>query len=115
MATVRIFSYSELLAASIRPTANRPITDGLFLFKEPYLNNETLSPDTSTAATSAAATAPANTKLLKAQVSSGDRVHYEVTPLGQDLRVATSNSPIISGDEIFNFGEGYIISFLEVT
>jgi hypothetical protein len=115
MATVRIFSYSELLSAPINPSVGRPIGDSLFLLREPYLQNETLSPTTGSAATSAAVTAPAKTKLLKVQVASGQQVHYEVTPNNQDLRTATTDSPITSGEQMFSFNEGDRISFLEVS
>lgn len=115
MATVRIFAYSELVVASIRPTAGRPITEGLFLLREPYLGNETLTPSTSVADNSDADNAPEDTKLLRVQVNGADQVYYEVTPANQTLRVATSNSPVLSGEELLNFGEGWRISFLEVT
>lgn len=115
MATVRLFTYSEMLAASIRPTSNRPITDAIFLLKEPYLANETLTPTTGSAANSALATSPANTRLLKVQVAPSARVHYEITAASQTLRTATTDSPIISGDELFHFGEGYRISLLEAS
>lgn len=115
MANVRIFSYPSLISARVSPTSGRPSTDSFFLLKEPYLGAELLTPTTGVAATSLAATAPAETNLLKAQVDPGIRVHYEVTPNGQTLRTATTNSPIISGDEFFYFGEGYRISFLETS
>lgn len=115
MATVRVFSYSELLSASINPSVGRPIGDSLFLLREPYLQNETLSPTTGSAATSAAATAPAKTKLLKVQVDPGSRAHYEVTPRDQDLRTATTDSPLTSGEQTFSFNEGDRISFLEAS
>lgn len=115
MATVRIFSYSKLVVAEIAATAGRPVTDGIFLLREPYLGNETLTPDTVTAATSQVATAAEETRILKVQVDPGQTVHYEVTPANQDLRTATSDSPKISGDELFNFGEGWRVSFLEAS
>lgn len=115
MATVRIFTYSELLSAPINPSVGRPIGDSLFLLREPYLDNETLSPTTSTAATSAAATAPTKTKLLKVQVDPGERVHYEITPSEQTLRTATTDSPLTSGEQIFSFNEGDRISLLEAS
>lgn len=115
MATVRIFTYSELLSAPISASVGRPIADSLFLLREPYLDNETLSPSTGVAANSSADTAPVKTKLLKVQVNPGERVHYEVTPSGQNLRTATTDSPLTSGEQIFSFNEGDRISFLEAS
>ncbi len=114
MADVRIYSYPSLMVAAVNPSSGRPSSDSVFLLKEPYLAGEVLAPDTLTADSSDAATAPSETKMLKVQVQPGKRVYYEVTPGGQTLRLATSSSPIISGDETLFFGSGYRISFLEV-
>lgn len=115
MATVRIFSYPGLVAATLFSGANRPVTDAVFMYREPYLAGELLSPDTSTPATSSVNTAPAETSLLRVQVDGGKRVHYEITAKDQELRVATINSPIVSGDEMMRFAPEWRISLLEVT
>lgn len=114
MATVRIHSYPELIAAKVNAGGGQFTGDSLFLLREPYLAGETLSPSTGAAATSSAASAPADTRLLKVQIAGGRRCHYEVTPLNQDLRVATSDSPILNGDELIYFAAGYRLSLLEV-
>lgn len=116
MATVRIFTHHGLTAAELASGGKRPVTDAVFLFKEPYLAGETLTPTTGAAASSSADTAPRGTAILRIQIDGGKRVHYEVTPSnGQALREATVNSPIISGDDMVDFAEGYRISMLEVT
>ncbi len=115
MANVRIFTYTKLISAELFPTSGRPSTDSVFLLREPYLGAELLSPTTGVAANSNPAIAVNETRLLKVQVDPGARVHYEVTPAGQDLRIATTNSPIMSGDDMFYFGAGFRISFLEAS
>lgn len=115
MATVRIFSYSELISARVSTGGGQPAQNSVFMLREPYLAGEILTPSTSVAQSSSANTAPADTRMLKVQVDGGKRCHYEVTSTGQTLRPATSSSPILSGDELIYFAQGYILSLLEVT
>lgn len=115
MASVRIYAYSGLIDAPLLSGGRRPVSDAVFLYKEPYLAGEVLEPTTGSPATSSANTAPAETTILRLQVDGGKRVHYEVTPQGFDLRLATTNSPITSDDDIIRFSEGWRISLLEVT
>lgn len=115
MATVLIFSYSEVLPAKVGSGAGQAPADSLLLLKEPYSAREKLEPTTSAQATSIAATAPADTKMLKVQILGGLRCHYEVTPASQTPRVADTESPILNGDDIIFFGQGYLLSVLEVT
>lgn len=115
MATVRIFSYAELMSARVSTGSGQPAQNSVFMLREPYLAGEILTPDQSNAANSSADTAPADTRMLKVQVDGGVRCHYEVTTTGQTLRVATNASPILSGDELLYFAQGYRLSVLQVT
>lgn len=111
MATVRIYTYAELI--SIKVNSGQLSTDSIYLLREPYLGGEVLAPSTSVAANSLAATAPRDTRVLKVQIDGGLRCHYEVTPQGHNLRTATTSSPILNGDDLINFAQGYRISVLE--
>lgn len=116
MATVRIFAYAAMMSLPVQSRGgSRPSTDSVFVAKEPYLANETLSPTTGSVATSSAATAPNDTKFLKVQIDDTSQVHYEVTPQGFDARVATTDSPILAGTEIIDFGPNYTLSLLEAS
>ena len=112
---VRSFTYSGLMTANVvNSGGGRYSSDSVFLLKPPYLSNETLTANTVTAVTSAVATStPNEIRLLQVQVAPGGRVHYEVTPQGHTLREATTDSPVISGDQLMHFGTGWRISFLE--
>lgn len=64
--------------------------------------------------TTSLATAPDKTGLVFIQVQSGKVVHYEVTTQPEaTASVASSDSPVMSGDTVLNFGPGWRISFLE--
>lgn len=117
-AIVRLFSHAGLIGAPVSPAGGRLSTDDVFLLRQPYLNNEQLSVSSSSVS-SAAATAPEKTKLLRVQVQEGKTVNYEVTPANivesDGATDATQASPVLVGDQIFEFGEGWVISFIENT
>lgn len=114
MATkVRIFSHSGLVTAHVS-AGGRFASDSVGLLKYPYLGKESLTATTGSAQSSAAGTAPDATKVLNVQVEEGKAVHIEVNPPNRTT-AATVGSPIIRGDNIFNFGESWTISVLEHT
>lgn len=115
-ANVRIFAYAGLASLALAPGgSNRPSNDSLYALNNPYLGGELLEASTGAAVTSSVDLAPAKTKMLQVQVQPGKSIHYEVTPQSHTLRVATTLSPIIRGDTLVNFGEGYRFSVLEST
>lgn len=115
-AQVRVFAYPGLSSIPLAPGGtNRPANDSLYVLTNPYLGKANLTADTGAAVTTDAAVAPAKTACLQVQVQPGKSVHYEVTPASHTLREATTDSPIIRGDTIISFYEGYRVSFLEAT
>lgn len=115
MATVRCYSYANLISAKVNPGGGQYSADSVFMLNDPYLAGEVISPSTSVAASTSAAIAPAETRMLKVQINAGRRCYYEVTPPSQTLRVATDQSPILNGDDLIYFAAGYRLSVLEVS
>lgn len=111
---VRVYTHKGLSTPPVTGSSGRLTTDSLFLLALPYLGGELVTTDTSGSASSVAATAPNGTKVAMIQVPPGSRAYYEATPQGQDLREATTSSPIIEGSAIVESGPGWRYSFREV-
>jgi hypothetical protein len=112
-AIVRLFSYSSLVSAPVSPVSGRLSTDSVSQLKQPYLAREKLT--ISSSQTSAAATAPTGTRLLMVQVQEGKTVNYEISPENADVTEADQTSPTLTGDQVFQFGSGWRIAFIENT
>lgn len=116
-ASVRAYTHSGVQAMPVASYGGQLATNGQFSLRQPYLHKQVLSASTgSSVETTAATLAPStdqNVKLVFVQVQPGKRVHYEITPYGQDLRSATSDSPILLNDTILVFGPGWTLSVLE--
>lgn len=113
-AIVRLFSYHTLISAPVSPVSGRLSTDSVSQLKQPYLAKESLTVSSSSQ-TSAAATAPGSTRLLMVQVQEGKTVNYEISPANADVTEADQTSPTLTGDQVFQFGEGWRIAFIENT
>jgi hypothetical protein len=115
-ATVRLFAYDGVIVMPIGSDNGHLAQHSGFMFKERYKARQTLTVDTGTPQTTAAALSThAGIRLLRVQVESGKRVHYEMTPSGYDAQIADTSSPIISEDETLQFGTGWTISLLEAS
>lgn len=112
-AIVRLFTHAALISAPVSPASGRLSTDSVSQLKQPYLAKEQLTATTGSAVTSSAATAPSHTKLLVVQVQEGKTVNYEITTENATLVEAVASSPTLTGDQVFQFGAGWRISFLE--
>lgn len=90
--------------------------DSIQLMKFPYIGRALLQPDTNTPATSdPVVSANRESRLLFVQVDPGKAVYYELTPAGRSPIVADANSPIMRGDNMLNFGPGWVLSVLAVS
>lgn len=113
-AEVKLFTFTGLVPAAMSGGTTLHY-DSVMMFRHPYLGGEVVtSADTATAASSSAATAPTGTTIALLQCQPGKRVGYEVTPGGHTVRVATSASPTITGDQTINFGPSWTISVIEL-
>ena len=111
-AIVRLFSYSSLVSAPVSPVSGRLSTDSVSQLKQPYLAREKLT-IAGTSQTSSADTAPSGTKLLMVQVQEGKTVNYEISPENATVTDADQTSPTLTGDQVFHFGAGWRIAFIE--
>lgn len=116
-ATVRCYTHSGMQALPINSTAGAMLTNGQYMLKQPYLYGEVLIASTGASVESTPDTlAPATNqhiKVLHIQVQPGKRVHYEVTPHGRTVRLATVASPIMLDGTVAEFGPGWSVSVLE--
>lgn len=113
--TVRCFSFKGLSIAKVSSYADQQSFPSMTMFAQPYLGREVIEANSGAQSSTPATLAPEHARILYVQVAPGGRVHYELTPKGQDLRVADDSSPIIEGNEAFEFGSGWTISIKEVT
>lgn len=110
-ATCRMFTFSGLMTAPVASGSKNFSTDSVGLLKYPYLANETITASGSAQST-ASALSPNGVQVMLVQVQQGKAVHIEVNTPNRSV-AATVNSPIVTGDQIFKFGEGWSISLLE--
>lgn len=117
MASVRIFTYAEIITAPVAASSGRFSSDSVGLLKQRYLGRDMVTVSTGGAVTTSANAAPTGTRLVQIQVDPGIVVHYEIFPEGYSgsVSAATTASPFISGTTLFNFGPGWTISFLEAS
>lgn len=117
MASVRIFTYAELLTAPVSPSSGRFASDSIGLLKQRYLGRDTVTVSTGSPVTTDSSAAPQHTKLVQVLVDPNVIVHYEVFPEGYSgaISAATTDSPFFSGTQLLNFGAGWTISFLEAS
>jgi hypothetical protein len=115
-AAVRLFSYSGVNAVPVASNANLMLAHTSYQFPGRYLAKEQLSASTGTAVSSAAAlSASTHCRLLRMQVEPGKAVHVEVVPPGVAGIVATTGSPIYTGNEVLDWGPEWTVSILEAT
>lgn len=112
-ATVRVYTYVGTIAMPQSSNSGAYITNGQWMLKYPYLVGEVLTAGTGAAVTSAEATAPAAAKMVHIQIQPGSRCHFEITPGGQPLREATTDSPIMKEELVTLFGPEWRLSVLE--
>lgn len=106
---VRCFFYPGIVAA-IQPQIVQQSTDSVFMLRDPYISGQKL---TSNGATEVAATAaPAGTKLIRVEVDDGNTIRYEIR-MGGNVRVASTNSPTLSGREILFASDGAVFAFCD--
>lgn len=112
-ATVRCFAFPGMISLPVSSYSGGRGDNAVWVLKQPYLAAETITA-TGTAATSGSElSANGATNLLRIEVEQGKRVRYEVTPYGHDARVATSDSPVLYGEETLHFGPNWTISLIE--
>lgn len=111
-ASVRIFYHQGLVTAPVSGSGGRFSSDSVQLLDQPYLASDTLSCDSSTIANTSGANAGQAAKLARIEVQPGHSVYCEINPPNRNIQ-ATVNSPLISGDRTYPFGQGWTISVLE--
>ena len=108
---VRIFAYPGVVAA-IQPQVVQQSADSVFMLRDPYISGQKL---VSNGATEVASTAlPKGTKLLRVEVDDANTIRYEVR-MGPNARVASTNSPTLSGREIIFASDGAVFAFVDAS
>ncbi len=117
MASVRIFTYAEIITAPVAPSSGRFSSDSIGLLKQRYLGRDMVTVSTGAAVTTNPLAAPRGTALVQIQIDPGIIVHYEMFPEGYSgsITEATTASPYMSGVQLYNHGPGWTISFLQAS
>lgn len=117
MATINLFTYSEIITAKVAPSSGRFSADSVGMLKNRYLARAQLTPTTGSPQSTTADLAPSGTTILQYMVEPGKVVYYEVFPEGYSgaITEATAASPWVSGTGILMFGPGWRISMLEAS
>lgn len=109
--SVRCFFYPGIVAA-IQPQIVQQSADSVFMLRDPYISGQKLTSNGATEVASAAA--PAGTKLIRVEVDDGNTIRYEIR-MGANVRVASTNSPTLSGREIVFASDGAVFAFVEAS
>jgi hypothetical protein len=109
--SVRIFAYSGIVAA-LQPQTVQASSDSVYMLRDPYISGQKL---TSNGATEVASVAlPAGTKILRVEVDDGNTIRYEIRAGGNN-RVASTDSPALSGREILYAADGAVFAFCDAS
>jgi hypothetical protein len=111
--TVRLFTHDGLISAAISSYSGQGSENAIFLLKQPYLGNQTITATGTATTSSASLSTNINTKMLRIEVQRDKRVRYEVTTQNANARVASQDSPVLYGEQMIAFGAGYTISLVE--
>ena len=88
-AVVRLFAHAGMVALPIASYSGQQSFHANFALKQPYLARESIAAVTGSAQTTGSPLSESeHVKLLRVEIQTGKRVHYEVTPAGATLRVA---------------------------
>lgn len=114
-AQARLFTYAGISQAFVANFSQQKSDNSIALLKQPYLARANITVDTGTPQASTADLSPEHTRILHVQVAPGQRVHIEINPPGRTNGPVTADtsSPIVEGDEQFEFGRGWLVSLLE--
>jgi len=110
---VRCFVIEGMIAGAISSYGGRNSENAVWLPKMPYLAQESLSVDSTAGATGTDLSTNQHANIVMIEVEAGKRVRYEVSTKNVTLRDATQDSPVIYGESLVAFGQGYRISFIE--
>lgn len=114
---VRLFTFDGIHVAQ-RASGTGLSYDSVQLLKLPYVGRVKLTADTGGSVESDGSESSGATgrhiSLAYVQVEPGKSVYYEVTPGGQETRIADTDSPILRGDATILYGPDWKISLREV-
>jgi len=117
MAAVRIFGYTGIVQIEQRllKFAN---ADSVFMRQEPYTWSQKLTLTGATPVESEVPTADDNTTMIVIEVDDDTAVRYEINPQGPSgptHRNASTNSPKLSGENVFQWFKGATVSFVDAS
>lgn len=106
---VRIFAHRGLSQIPvIQPTQNRE--DSVYQLHQPYEWAQKIN--VGAVAASSAADANVQVRVLRIEVPDGQAIRYEINPPGRNVAAGT-NSPKMSGENVFYFRESFTISLID--
>lgn len=110
---VRCFVIEGMIAGTISSYGGRNSENAVWLPKMPYLSNVSLDVGSTASATDANLSTSQYSNMLMVEVETGKRVRYEVSTKNAVTKDASQDSPVLYGEGLIAFGQGYRISFIE--
>lgn len=117
MAQVRVFGYGGIVQIEQRMLKFHN-SDSVFMRQEPYQWSAVLTLTGSTPVALPVQTNDDNTTMVVVEVDDLVTVRYEVNPTGPlavGARVASTASPKLRGENVFQWFKGASMSFIDVT
>lgn len=111
---VRVFEYRGM--TQVPHLDRQHTTDTVFVDTEPYENRQILTTNGATPVSSIAQTG-GQTRYVRVEVPDGQAIRYEVNPPNRTGGVvnASTNSPILSGINRFEFYSGWSLSIIDAS
>ena len=105
---VRIFGYRGMVQAQAID-CEQHTDDTVFFLEEPYLWSQKLAVPDDGSSISSVMVSDLNTSIVKIEVEDGHAAFLEIQPLSGSRAVGTG-SPLVSGENIYEWGPGYLIA-----
>ena len=114
---VRCFVHDGLDMAVVQVAQNYA-SNGVFMLRQPYIAREDIAVSGSAVSSGAPLSASSSTKILRLEADPGKVIAYEVSNRGRNGGTpvsADTSSPRFIGNVELPFGQGYVISLLEIS
>lgn len=114
---VRIFGHDGLARLKVM-TQTQFASDSVYHLKQPYLWAQNIAVSGVAAPSAPNVTIPTGktqdtTSVIAIEIPDGQAIRYEINPPGNNPRVANTNSPRLTGNNVLEFGPNYTISMID--
>lgn len=118
MAVVRIHGYQGLCRIPVTDDGGVDGADSVYVLHQPALWSQLITTG-ATSVISTAASIPANltkdpTRLLRIEVPDGSSVRYAIS-VNSNTVTASASSPLLTGRDQIQFGQGWLIALIDAS